>query len=191
MNYYNFTDSVRSALMRARDEATLLDHEYVGTEHLLLGLLGDEHGRATEVLRRLSADAGSIGEGVRTTVKRGQPTARPHADQPLTSRSKMVLELSMAEARDLGHAYVGQEHLLLGLMREGKGIAAQTLKGAGLETDRVREEVVHLVGALESSHSALGNSVVGVTVEVRYGDGSSLREDFPNAGEAIEYLRRR
>src|ERR1041384_2873366 len=129
MNGYNFTERVRKVLALAREEASRLRHEYVGTEHMLLGLLREGEGVAATVLLNLGADFDAIRDLIESTVKRGlaQPTG---PDLPYTSRAKKVLELSMDAARSMNHMYVGTEHLLLGLLGEGKGIAAQVLVDA-------------------------------------------------------------
>src|SRR5213592_1942825 len=122
MNGYNFTDRVRKVLQMAREEAARLHHEYVGTEHILLGLIREGEGVAAAVLTNLNVDLEEIQQKIEETVKKGKAAA---ADLPYTSRAKKVLELAMSEARELNHSYVGTEHLLLGLLREEKGIAAQ------------------------------------------------------------------
>ena len=145
MNGYNFTDRVRKVLQMARDEATRLRHEYVGTEHILLGILLEGEGVAAAALTNLNVDIEQVLATVRSTVKQGVNQVRS-PDLPYTSRAKKILEFSMSEARDLHHSYVGTEHLLLGVLREEKGIGAQALLDAGLTLDLVRAEVLRLVG---------------------------------------------
>src|SRR5436189_248331 len=127
MNGYNFTDRVRKVLQMAREEAARLHHEYVGTEHILLGLIREGEGVAAAVLTNLNVDLEEIQQKIEETVKKGKAAAAAGPDLPYTSRAKKVLELAMSEARELNHSYVGTEHLLLGLLREEKGIAAQVL----------------------------------------------------------------
>jgi ATP-dependent Clp protease ATP-binding subunit ClpC len=115
MNGYNFTERVRKVLAMAREEAERLRHEYVGTEHILLGLIREGEGVAAAVLQNLSVDLDDIQQQIEDTVKKGKAAAATGPDLPYTSRAKKVLELAMAEARDLTHNYVGTEHLLLGL----------------------------------------------------------------------------
>src|SRR5215211_2410604 len=146
MNGYNFTERVRKVLAMAREEAERLRHEYVGTEHILLGLIREGEGVAAAVLQNLSVDLDEIQQKIEDTVKKGKATAATGPDLPYTSRAKKVLELAMAEARDLTHNYVGTEHLLLGLLREEKGIAAQVLTDAGINLDAARAETLRLLG---------------------------------------------
>src|SRR5687768_15976890 len=144
MNGYNFTERVRKVLAMAREQASRLHHEYVGTEHILLGLIREGEGVAATVLQNLNVDLDEIQQKIEETVKKGK--APQASDLPYTSRAKKVLELAMAEARDLSHSYVGTEHLLLGLLREEKGIAAQVLADAGINLDAARAETLRLLG---------------------------------------------
>ena len=146
MNGYNFTERVRKVLALAREEAARLYHEYVGTEHILLGLLREGGGVASAVLQNLGADPDEIEQLIEQDVKKGRP-ATIVRDLPYTSRAKKVLELSMAEARELNHSYVGTEHLLLGLVREEQGIAAQVLNHVGVTLTAAREESLRLLGS--------------------------------------------
>jgi ATP-dependent Clp protease ATP-binding subunit ClpC len=146
MNGYNFTERVRKVLAMAREEAERLRHEYVGTEHILLGLIREGEGVAAAVLQSLNVDLDEIQQKIEDTVKKGKAAAATGPDLPYTSRAKKVLELAMAEARDLTHNYVGTEHLLLGLLREEKGIAAQVLTDAGINLDAARAETLRLLG---------------------------------------------
>ena len=146
MNGYNFTERVRKVLAMAREEAERLRHEYVGAEHILLGLIREGEGVAAAVLQNLSVDLDEIQQKIEDTVKKGKAAAATGPDLPYTSRAKKVLELAMAEARDLTHNYVGTEHLLLGLLREEKGIAAQVLTDHGVNLDAARAETLRLLG---------------------------------------------
>src|SRR6478735_10938108 len=147
MNGYNFTDRVRKVLQMAREEAARLHHEYVGTEHILLGLIREGEGVAAAVLQNLNVDLDEISQRIEETVKKGKAAAATGPDLPYTSRAKKVLELAMAEARELNHSYVGTEHLLLGLLREEKGIAAQVLTDAGVSLEASRAETLRLLGS--------------------------------------------
>jgi len=147
MNGYNFTDRVRKVLQMAREEASRLHHEYVGTEHILLGLIREGEGVAAAVLQNLNVDLEEIQQKIEETVKKGKAAAAPGPDLPYTSRAKKVLELAMVEARELNHSYVGTEHLLLGLLREEKGIAAQVLTDAGVSLEQSRAETLRLLGS--------------------------------------------
>src|SRR6201984_1239351 len=146
MNGYNFTDRVRKVLQMAREEAARLHHEYVGTEHILLGLIREGEGVAAAVLTNLNVDLEEIQQKIEETVKKGKAAAAAGPDLPYTSRAKKVLELAMSEARELNHSYVGTEHLLLGLLREEKGIAAQVLTDAGVNLDAARAETLRILG---------------------------------------------
>src|SRR6476660_9814343 len=146
MNGYNFTERVRKVLAMAREEAARLHHEYVGTEHILLGLIREGEGVAAAVLQNLSVDLDEIQQKIEDTVKKGKAAAATGPDLPYTSRAKKVLELAMSEARELNHSYVGTEHLLLGLLREEKGIAAQVLTDTGVNLDAARAETLRLLG---------------------------------------------
>src|SRR5216110_3378600 len=138
MNGYNFTDRVRRVLQLAREEAARLHHEYVGTEHILLGLIREGEGVGAAVLTNLNVD-------MEETVKQGKAAARAGPDLTYTSRAKKILEFAMSEARELHHAYVGTEHLLLGVLREEKGIGAQVLTEAGVTLEVARSEVLRLL----------------------------------------------
>ena len=146
MNGYNFTERVRKVLAMAREESARLRHEYVGTEHILLGLIREREGVAATVLQNLHTDLDDIGLKIEQVVKKGRPGQTTGPDLPYTSRAKKVLGLAMEEARDLHHAYVGTEHLLLGLLREERGIAAQVLVDAGVTLKSAREETLRVLG---------------------------------------------
>src|SRR3954449_2785665 len=160
MNGYNFTDRVRKVLQMAREEAARLHHEYVGTEHILLGLIREGEGVAAAVLTNLNVDLEDIQQKIEETVKKGKAAAAAGPDLPYTSRAKKVLELAMTEARELNHSYVGTEHLLLGLLREEKGIAAQVLTDAGVNLEQSRAETLRLLGSdmPQASAGASGGS---------------------------------
>src|SRR5512132_1606999 len=146
MNGYNFTERVRKVLAMAREEAARLHHEYVGTEHILLGLIREGEGVAATVLQNLSVELDDIQQKIEETVKKGKAAQTTGPDLPYTSRAKKVLELAMSAARELNHSYVGTEHLLLGLLREEKGIAAQVLTDAGVNLDAARAETLRILG---------------------------------------------
>jgi ATP-dependent Clp protease ATP-binding subunit ClpC len=158
MNGYNFTDRVRKVLQMAREEAARLHHEYVGTEHILLGLIREGEGVAAAVLTNLNVDLEEIQQKIEETVKKGKAAAAAGPDLPYTSRAKKVLELAMSEARELNHSYVGTEHLLLGLLREEKGIAAQVLTDAGVNLEQARAETLRLLGSEMPATPAPGGS---------------------------------
>jgi len=152
---YNFTDRVRKVLAMAREEAIRLQHDYVGTEHILLGLIREGEGVAAAVLTNLNVDLDQIHERVEESVRKGKATIAL-GELPYTSRAKKVLEFAMAEARDFNHSYVGTEHLLLGLLREEKGIAAQVLNSLGVTLDEARAETLKVLGSDVSQSEPAG-----------------------------------
>ncbi|HMA41094.1 MAG TPA: ATP-dependent Clp protease ATP-binding subunit, partial [Gemmatimonadales bacterium] len=148
----------RKVLQMAREEAARLHHEYVGTEHILLGLIREGEGVAAAVLTNLNVDLEEIQQKIEETVKKGKAAAAAGPDLPYTSRAKKVLELAMSEARELNHSYVGTEHLLLGLLREEKGIAAQVLTDAGVNLEQARAETLRLLGSEMPSAAPSGGA---------------------------------
>src|SRR5438094_5110176 len=153
MNGYNFTDRVRRVLQMAREEAARLHHEHVGTEHILLGLIREGEGVGAAVLINLTVDLEEISQRIEEMVKQGKAAASAGPDLPYTSRAKKVLEFAMSEARELNHRYVGTEHLLLGVLREEKGIGAQVLTDAGVTLQQARAETLRLRGTEGSEAS--------------------------------------
>ena len=152
---YNFTERVRKVLSMARQEAIRLQHDYVGTEHILLGLIREGEGVAAHVLGNLNVDLDQIHERVDESVRRGKATIAL-GELPYTNPAKKVLEFAMAEARELNHSYVGTEHLLLGLLRESKGIAAQVLNSLGVTIEEARSETLKVLGSDVSSAGSTG-----------------------------------
>ena len=152
---YNFTDRVRKVLALAREEAIRLQHDYVGTEHILLGLIREGEGVAAAVLGNLAADLDELHRLVEENVRRGK-SASNIPELPYTSRAKKVLEYAMAEARELNHSYVGTEHLLLGLLREEKGLAAKVLGELGITLEEARAETLKLLGTEMPASSGSG-----------------------------------
>jgi ATP-dependent Clp protease ATP-binding subunit ClpC len=138
-----FTKRARRVLTLAQEEAQRLNHNYIGTEHLLLGLVREENGVAVRVLRDLGVDPKQIRERVERTVGRGQRAA--FGKLSLTPRTKRVIELAVDEARRLGHHYIGTEHLLLGLVRAGEGVAVDVLRGLGVGLDKVRSQTARVM----------------------------------------------
>jgi hypothetical protein len=141
--FERFTDRARRVVVLAQEESRLLNHGYIGTEHILLGLVHEGEGVAAEALTGLGISL----EAVRARVEEiiGQGETAPTGHIPFTPRAKKVLELSLREALALGHNYIGTEHILLGLVREGQGVAAQVLVELGADLDRVRQQVVQLL----------------------------------------------
>ena len=141
-----FTDRARKVMNLAKSEAQRLNHEYIGTEHILLGLVQEGSGVAANVLRSMGIDLKRIRAEVEKLVK-GSATMVPMGNLPFTPRAKKVLELSLEEASQLGHNYIGTEHLLLGLIKESEGIAARVLTNLNVKLEDVREEVLEFLGA--------------------------------------------
>ena len=146
MDSTRFSQRVVKALAAANAEAARLQHEYVGTEHILLGLALDKEGVATVVLENLGVNLDDLRERIESTVMRGRVTTRRLHERPYTSRARIALELATASSRGLGNSYVGVEHLLLGILEENGGIAAFVLAAEGVTAERVREETVRLLG---------------------------------------------
>jgi Clp amino terminal domain, pathogenicity island component len=141
--FMRFTPRARRVVVRAQDEARRLHHDFIGTEHILLGLLLEPEGVAGRALARCGVSTEQVRTRVEETIGRGR--REPSGHIPFTPRAKKALELSLREALALGHTYVGTEHILLGLIREGQGLAAQVLVALGADHDRVRGEVTDLI----------------------------------------------
>jgi len=153
MMYERFTERAKKVLDLAQQEAQRLSHEYIGTEHMLLGLVKEGSGVAANVLRNMGVDFERVRLEVEKIVQSGPDTVAI-GTLPQTPRAKKVIEYAIEEAQSLGHNYVGTEHLLLGLLREHEGVAACVLMMLGLELDDVREEVLNLLGAPAEDESA-------------------------------------
>ena len=204
MNGYNFSERVRKVLQMAREEAQRLRHEYVGTEHMLLGLVREGGGVAAAVLANRGVNPDEVRRIIEETVKKGPQNQATGPDLPYTSRAKKVLELSMSAARELNHSYVGTEHLLLGLLREEKGIAAQVLHECGLAGDAAADEVKKLLGT-PFAGSATGNTgvspgtsfvrgtspppaPVSITITIEFEGGVISGRRFANFPAAVSFL---
>ena len=189
MNGYNFTERVRKVLAMARTEAAEIHHEYVGTEHILLALIREGEGVASAVLQNLDVDREDVTARIHETIKAGTADKDFGQDLPYTSRAKKVLELAMSEARAFQHSYVGTEHLLLGLLAEQKGIAAQVLMSFGLTLEKARQETLRLLGTEKPGQP---NRVVAHEAAPGYARsrspyGVALVDDF--TGRARDVLR--
>jgi len=141
--FERFTDRARRVVVMAQEEARTLNHNFVGTEHILLGLLREGEGIAAKALESLGISLDAVRQRVEEIIGHGEHT--PSGSIPFTPGAKRTLELSLTEAVQLGHEYVGTEHILLGLIREGEGVAAQVLVKQGADLDRVRQQVTQLV----------------------------------------------
>ena len=141
--FERFTDRARRVVVLAQEEARMLNHNYIGTEHILLALLHEGHGVAAKALESLGISLEAVRQQVEEIIGQGQQAPSGHI--PFTPRAKKVLELSLREALQLGHNYIGTEHILLGLIREGEGVAAQVLVRLGADLNRVRQQVIQLL----------------------------------------------
>jgi ATP-dependent Clp protease ATP-binding subunit ClpA len=141
--FERFTDRARRVLVLAQEEARLLNHNFIGTEHILLALIHEGEGLAAKTLDSLGISLGAVREKVQETT--GPVAASTTGSPPFTPRAKKVLELSLREALQLGHNYIGTEHMLLGLVREGEGVGAQVLVSLGADLSRVRQQVIQLL----------------------------------------------
>jgi Clp amino terminal domain, pathogenicity island component len=149
--FERFTDRARRVLVLAQEEARLLDHNFIGTEHILLGLIHEDEGVAAKALADLGVSLDAVRQKVAEVVGPGSSMGVP-GSPPFTPRAKKVLELSLREALQLGHNYIGTEHLLLGLVREGDGVAAQVLVSLGADLSRVRQQVIQVLSGHPGGH---------------------------------------
>ena len=196
---YDFTQRVRGALIKAREEAHRRHHEYVGTEHLLIGLLDEDDALVMDVLENLGAWPYEIRATVEGMIQNGTPSQKPRLpDLPYTPRARVVLDQAIAVAHEFGDGYVGTQHLLLGLIRENQGLAAQAIASAGLTEPILRREIVRLLqgegvaAALDidtRDHREETQVPLSIAVEVRYEDGTLAKKVFTSPKEAIGFLR--
>jgi ATP-dependent Clp protease ATP-binding subunit ClpC len=174
--FERFTDRARRVVVLAQEEARMLNHNYIGTEHILLGLIHEGEGVAAKALESLGISL----EGVRDQVEEiiGQGQTAPAGHIPFTPRAKKVLELSLREALQLGHNYIGTEHILLGLIREGEGVAAQVLQKLGADLNRVRQQVIQLLSGYASGEGGAGQTKAGVSGGSEESKGSAVLDQF-------------
>ena len=170
--FERFTDRARRVVVLAQEEAKQLNHNYIGTEHILLGLIREGDGIAAKALAELSISIDNVREQVQEIIGQGQTAPTGHI--PFTPRAKKVLELSLREALQLGHNYIGTEHILLGLIREGEGVAAQVLVKLGADLTRVRQTVIQLLSGYQGKESA----VVGGTESTSNDKGSTILDQY-------------
>src|SRR6187397_2651656 len=160
--FERFTDRARRVVVLAQEEARMLNHNYIGTEHILLGLIHEGEGVAAKALESLGISLDAVREQVQDIIGQGQQQPTGHI--PFTPRAKKVLELSLREALQLGHNYIGTEHILLGLIREGEGVAAQVLVKLGADLNRVRQQVIQLLSGYQGKEpAAAGTGAPGET----------------------------
>jgi ATP-dependent Clp protease ATP-binding subunit ClpC len=171
--FERFTDRARRVVVLAQEEARLLNHSYIGTEHILLGLIHEGEGVAAKALESLSISLEAVRNQVEEII--GQGGSSPSGHIPFTPRAKKVLELSLREALQLGHNYIGTEHILLGLIREGEGVAAQVLVKLGADLSRVRQQVIQLLSGYQGPAGTGAES----------GSGSRGGSESGSAGAAV------
>jgi ATP-dependent Clp protease ATP-binding subunit ClpC len=171
--FERFTDRARRVVVLAQEEAKMLNHNYIGTEHILLGLIHEGEGVAAKALESLNISLDAVREQVQDIIGQGQQQPTGHI--PFTPRAKKVLELSLREALQLGHNYIGTEHILLGLIREGEGVAAQVLVKLGADLNRVRQQVIQLLSGYQGKEQV----AAGVKEESQSsGQGSQVLDQF-------------
>jgi ATP-dependent Clp protease ATP-binding subunit ClpC len=179
--FERFTDRARRVVVLAQEEARLLNHNYIGTEHILLGLIHEGEGVAAKALESLGISLEAVRQQVEEII--GQGGSSPSGHIPFTPRAKKVLELSLREALQLGHNYIGTEHILLGLIREGEGVAAQVLVKLGADLSRVRQQVIQLLSGYQGSGGAPGEKA-GATA------GGSATETQPTGSLVLDQFGR-
>ncbi|MGH2528630.1 MAG: ATP-dependent Clp protease ATP-binding subunit [Actinomycetota bacterium] len=168
--FERFTDRARRVVVLAQEEARMLNHNYIGTEHILLGLIHEGEGVAAKALESLNISLEAVRQQVEEIIGQGQ--AAPTGHIPFTPRAKKVLELSLREALQLGHNYIGTEHILLGLIREGEGVAAQVLQKLGADLNRVRQTVIQLLSGYTGGKEQAPGEPAG------QGQGSMVLDQF-------------
>jgi ATP-dependent Clp protease ATP-binding subunit ClpC len=175
--FERFTDRARRVVVLAQEEARMLNHNYIGTEHILLGLIHEGEGVAAKALESLGISLEGVREQVEEIIGQGQTAPAGHI--PFTPRAKKVLELSLREALQLGHNYIGTEHILLGLIREGEGVAAQVLQKLGADLNRVRQQVIQLLsGYAGGEQGQTGSQKAGVSGGSEEGKSSAVLDQF-------------
>ena len=177
--FERFTDRARRVVVLAQEEARMLNHNYIGTEHILLGLIHEGEGVAAKALESMNISLQAVRDQVQDIIGKGQTAPAGHI--PFTPRAKKVLELSLREALQLGHNYIGTEHILLGLIREGEGVAAQVLQKLGADLNRVRQQVIQLLSGYAGEGGQGGEGKAGAGVGQSTGgskEGSTVLDQF-------------
>ncbi|MFM8932610.1 MAG: Clp protease N-terminal domain-containing protein, partial [Gemmataceae bacterium] len=187
--FERFTDRARKVMQLANQEAQRFNHEYIGTEHILLGLVKEGSGVAANVLKNLDIDLRKVRSEVEKLVQAG-PEMVTIGKLPQTPRAKKVIDYSIEEARNLNHNYVGTEHLLLGLLREQEGVAAQVLMNLGLKLEDVREEVLNLLGHNSMPTEESGRESTGGSSERQAGKSKSKTPALDSFGRDLTELAR-
>ncbi len=175
MMFERFTDRARRVVVLAQEEAKMLNHNYIGTEHILLGLIHEGEGVAAKALESLGISLDAVREQVQDIIGQGQQQPTGHI--PFTPRAKKVLELSLREALQLGHNYIGTEHILLGLIREGEGVAAQVLVKLGADLNKVRQQVIQLLSGYQGKEPAAVSGAAHDNPQAAQG-GSAVLDQF-------------
>lgn len=200
MNGFNFTEKVRLVLATARDEAAQLHHAYVGTEHILLAMTVEDAGVGGVVLQNLGVNRDELRQLLNSTVNVGPNDTVVGPELPYTSRAKKVIEFAMKEAWDMDHFYVGTEHLLLGLLDEQKGIAAQVLGASGVTLAAARAEILRILGETPADTPRLATVPTPIdavqtslkpliyAIEIEYDGGTTVRRRFASKEDALKYL---
>ncbi|WP_417564182.1 ATP-dependent Clp protease ATP-binding subunit [Microbacterium sp.] len=173
--FERFTDRARRVVVLAQEEAKMLNHNYIGTEHILLGLIHEGEGVAAKALESLGISLDAVREQVQDIIGQGQQQPTGHI--PFTPRAKKVLELSLREALQLGHNYIGTEHILLGLIREGEGVAAQVLVKLGADLNKVRQQVIQLLSGYQGKEPAAVSGAAHESAQGAQG-GSQVLDQF-------------
>ncbi|WP_454140948.1 ATP-dependent Clp protease ATP-binding subunit [Microbacterium lacticum] len=174
--FERFTDRARRVVVLAQEEAKMLNHNYIGTEHILLGLIHEGEGVAAKALESLGISLDAVREQVQDIIGQGQQQPTGHI--PFTPRAKKVLELSLREALQLGHNYIGTEHILLGLIREGEGVAAQVLVKLGADLNKVRQQVIQLLSGYQGKEPAGVATGAGEQNQQSAQGGSAVLDQF-------------
>lgn len=188
MNGMNFTQSARETLAASVEDARRRHHEYVGTEHMLSAMLRNPANEAARALTTMGVDVASVRQQLDAAVPDGTAASTQASSLPYTSRSKNVLEQSMAEAREIGHDHMDALHLLAGILREEKGIAAQLLTRAGASREAVRARLLAHPGSPSARGTSTAREMTLVQVAVHHADGSVTREEFRDPLSAIHFL---
>src|ERR1700678_4275577 len=174
--FERFTDRARRVVVLAQEEARMLNHNYIGTEHILLGLIHEGEGVAAKALESLGISLDAVRQQVEEIIGQGQQAPSGHI--PFTPRAKKVLELSLREALQLGHNYIGTEHILLGLIREGDGVAARVLVSLGADLAKVRQQVIQQLSGYQGREAASASS------------GSSTSSESPGGSPVLDQFGR-
>jgi len=191
--FERFTDRARRVVVLAQEEARMLNHDYIGTEHILLGLIREGDGVAAQALQALGITQDAVRQQVEEIIGRGQQAPSGHI--PFTPRAKKVLKLALREALQLGHNYIGTEHILLGLIREGDGAAAQVLVRLSADLNRPRQQVIQLLHGYQGREQT-GSGTLAAARAVLAGGGkrkllSQLLDRFDSMESRLSALERR